>query len=639
METIVPGGFGSAAVAGSGDFDQVGLAVAVCAGSAFDSGFEFGGGGGFFALDALGFREFDEVDIRIAEVHADVFAGGGHLSVVGIVGHADGLIVFVVVDDGEDGDGVARLGPEAGGAVHDGAVTDGADDLAAGGGDLGSGGCADSPTEAEAGVGEIHEFVFAIAEGEGVVLAGEVLADDDGVLVEGTGEDGSELVGVDGGVSGGALDGCGEAGTDGGVVGADGRGAGSGEGVEAVPGGDGIDGGEEVFEAGFDVADERDVGGVVAAHGGGIHSKADDARGRGEFGGGGDDAPAGVAGTGEEENIGSADPGGIRRKRSYVVEMDYGEVAVSGSVFGDGEGEFFGKGDEFGDSSGFPDFVAADEEGALCFEEEFGGLLDGGGVRADAGRREEAGGGEDFGFHVLALEGVVGHGEVDGAAGRGDGDFEGAAQHEGKAGGLARFPTDFGELTVDFFLVVAGTGGEDALIAPGFVVVETGGDNEGGAVACGVVHLPGGLGGAGDDVDVDEGGFEGDAVVAIGHGDDDAFVEGDERLEGWLVEERVEEGDFVGAGVGEDIFDAGGFGLGDDEVASGSFDGGGGRRTGAGSVLGGGAITCVEAGEEFGGGGGGESQLGEAAGESATGEVVVEIALDEVSHGRGFPFG
>ncbi len=101
------------------------------------------------------------------------------------------------------------------------------------------------------------------------------------------------------------------------------------------------------------------------------------------------------------------------------------------------------------------------------------------------------------------------------------------------------FPGDLGELSVDFLLVEAGAGAQENVVVASFVVQEARSDDDGRAVATGVVHLAGGLGDPGDDMNVHEGRLTTDLIVAIRHGDDDAFVEAHDKLHG-LIEECVE---------------------------------------------------------------------------------------------------
>src|SRR5690348_1687506 len=120
-----------------------------------------------------------------------------HPAFIFVIGQTHRLVVLVVPDHGKHGNAVASLGPKTGCAVHDRAVADGADDLPVGCGQLRPGRSTDAPTEAGTRVPDIRLLVLPEAEVEGVVAAGEILADYDGVGIERARHDAAEFVGMD----------------------------------------------------------------------------------------------------------------------------------------------------------------------------------------------------------------------------------------------------------------------------------------------------------------------------------------------------------------------------------------------------------------------------------------------------------
>ena len=119
--------------------------------------------------------------------------------------------------------------------------------------------------------------------------------------------------------------------------------------------------------------------------------------------------------------------------------------------------------------------------------------------------------------------------------------------------GVPRLPAELGELPRHVLLVVAGSRRKNPLVAPELVVQHARRHDKSRAVAAGVVQLAAHLGGAGDDVHVDEGRLQARPVVAVGHCDDDSLVQPhDQRhVRGDL---RVEEPDLERAGIGEEVF-------------------------------------------------------------------------------------
>src|SRR5262249_39817548 len=145
------------------------------------------------------------------------------------------------------------------------------------------------------------------------------------------------------------------------------------------------------------------------------------------------------------------------------------------------------------------------------------------------------------GLRRRILEDRVGEGQVDRAAGRGGGNLEGSPQHDGDALRVMTLPGKLGELSVDVLLVEAGARAKNAVVIVDLVVQQPGGDHEGRVVAAGVVHLPGGLGRAGDDVQVDEGRLARHLVVPVRHGDHDTLVQAHDRHDVLVERQGVEE--------------------------------------------------------------------------------------------------
>src|SRR5262249_7783064 len=152
--------------------------------AALQGGFELGGRLDLGAFDALALGQHDKVDLRGAQVHADVLVGVLHLAVVPHVGLPHGLVVQVVRDHGQHRHLVPGLGPKYGGAIHHRAVADVAHHLPVWLGDLRAGGGAHAPAQAGAAGGDPALLVVAIADVEKLVGAAEVFAHDDGVGVE-----------------------------------------------------------------------------------------------------------------------------------------------------------------------------------------------------------------------------------------------------------------------------------------------------------------------------------------------------------------------------------------------------------------------------------------------------------------------
>src|SRR4029453_9552747 len=122
LEALVPGGLGARAHRGDADVQDVGLARRDGVDASPERGLQILGLADLAALAPLRLRENHEVDLRLAEVDLGVFLLLGHLSAEGVEVGAHRLVVQVVPDDGQDRQAIAGHRPEAGGAVHHGAV-------------------------------------------------------------------------------------------------------------------------------------------------------------------------------------------------------------------------------------------------------------------------------------------------------------------------------------------------------------------------------------------------------------------------------------------------------------------------------------------------------------------------------------
>src|SRR5258708_5723113 len=147
IECLMPGGLGSAALPRDDYFYEVKRSLARSRPAPRQRGAQIISGCDAFAGDTLAFREFDKVDVRVAEIHPCIFPGFHHASAVLVVGVAHRLVVAVVPDDREDGNAIAGLGPETGGAVHHRAIADGTDHLTIWSSELGADGCPDAPAK------------------------------------------------------------------------------------------------------------------------------------------------------------------------------------------------------------------------------------------------------------------------------------------------------------------------------------------------------------------------------------------------------------------------------------------------------------------------------------------------------------
>ena len=192
----MPGRLGACTVAGDIHIHYIGCAGAGGFDPSFKCGLEVGTGCHSFARQALAFRQLDEVDIGISQIHSGVMTRLGHLSSVSGETPADDLIVAIVPNHGEDRNPVASLGPEPRSAVHGSAIANGANHLPVGGRKLRSRGSTYSPAQGASGGPHVELFVVPHAKMECVVAGGVVLVDHDGVRIDGLGHDRSQLIGM-----------------------------------------------------------------------------------------------------------------------------------------------------------------------------------------------------------------------------------------------------------------------------------------------------------------------------------------------------------------------------------------------------------------------------------------------------------
>ena len=147
-----------------------------------------------------------------------------------------------------------------------------------------------------------------------------------------------------------------------------------------------------------------------------------------------------------------------------------------------------------------------------------------------------------------------------------------------------------------------------------------------------VDHLRHGVGQA-DIGDDDDAGLARGAGIAVGHGDDGAFVDALDQLDRGLVDERVEDRIVAGRWIEEDMLDARGLELLHEQRAAGTLHlahGGGGR----------GGRALPEGLERLRhrlGGDGAHAERAQAGHELPARHAVVEILLDEILHGVLLP--
>ncbi len=131
---------------------------------------------------------------------------------------------------------------------------------------------------------------------------------------------------------------------------------------------------------------------------------------------------------------------------------------------------------------------------------------------------------------------------------------------------------------INILLVKPGPWTKNDVIAVNFVVQQSRGDDQGRPIAARIVELARGLGGARDDVHVNEARFTGDLVVPVRHGNHDSFVQAENQVRLILTREGVEEPDFKRSRIGEQEPYIGRLHLRDHQFAAGPGHSMGGRR-------------------------------------------------------------
>src|SRR6185369_8482977 len=101
----------------------------------------------------------------------------------------------------------------------------------------------------------------------------------------------------------------------------------------------------------------------------------------------------------------------------------------------------------------------------------------------------EAFGGKNRSRCCSLLEGIMRCRKIHWPAWIGGGDLESTPQHQRQTGRLARVPRDLGELPVDVLLIKSWTWTQRHIVAPNFVVVESGRDHQRRSIAASVVEL------------------------------------------------------------------------------------------------------------------------------------------------------
>src|ERR1700674_5515070 len=198
IKSLVPRGFGAAAVASDEDFDEVRFAVPSSRDAALQCRAQIITRSDAFAGDSLALRQLYEINVRIAKIHARVFPGIHHPSAVLVVSETHRLVVAVVPNDREDGNVIAGLRPEARSAVHDRTVADGRNHLAIRRGEFGADGRPDSPAKRGTAVAEMHLFVVSKSKAERVEFPREIFRNNDRIFVESVGHHFAEFVGMNG---------------------------------------------------------------------------------------------------------------------------------------------------------------------------------------------------------------------------------------------------------------------------------------------------------------------------------------------------------------------------------------------------------------------------------------------------------
>ena len=398
----------------------------------------------------------------------------------------------------------------------------------------------------------------------------------------------------------------------------------------AFGGRQGFDRGKQAPEAFPRVAHERLVNGIVAAHVSDIHADSGEARPHGSFGASRDNAAAEVFGAQHQDEIyGPLGGSGVQAETPGVMGMGRGKVRIALAVVRDRQAERFGQPQKLVLRARLPNLVAGHEDRIASLDQHAGGAFDAVLRGPGAGAGQEPRPRIDVGLDALRFQGVVRHGEVHGPSRRRDGGLEGPAQHQRERARFAGFPRDLRELPVDLLLVEPWARGKHRVVAPHLVVVQTGRDDQRGTVLGGVVHLAGRLRGSRDDVQIEERGLAASAVIAIRHRNHHALVQAENQLHAWPVQERIEEADLEGAGIGEQVFDARGLHLFDDRIAA--------RARNAArpiAILAQDAIGRFQRPDQRLRRGGREPACEEAIEHLPPGELTAQITLDEFPHGE-----
>ncbi len=268
-----------------------------------------------------------------------------------------------------------------------------------------------------------------------------------------------------------------------------------------------------------------------------------------------------------------------------------------------------------------------DEARLHALQEPPRGLFDICGVGTRPDRNGELALVDDLRRDVLGFQRRGPEGHVDRTSGRRRGDLERSPHGQRNALRIADLPGELGELLVDVDLLEAGPWRKHEIVAEDRGVHESSGDHHGGMIAVGVEELARCLGGPGDCVKIDEGRLAGHLVVAVGHGNDEAFVQPHDRLNLRSAGQGVEEANFRGARIREDVLHVRGLELLHEEFSARSGRGAIGAAWLVGRRLRRREITqerLDEAGREA-----GRHHPPE---EATTGEAIVQVFSQELAH-------
>ena len=152
----------------------------------------------------------------------------------------------------------------------------------------------------------------------------------------------------------------------------------------------------------------------------------------------------------------------------------------------------------------------------------------------------------------LLLE-IEGERQEDGASGRGQRGLEGATGGDGEVLDTVELGGPLGPGAGDGDEV----GRQDGFGESEAAVLLSGGDEQGGTLAVGVVEHAHGVAEAAGGVEVDDAHGAGGLGQAIGHGQDRDFLEAQDVAEAVVVSEGLVQGQLGGAGVAEDVADTG----------------------------------------------------------------------------------